>query len=116
MKAENGGYVLLEVMMALVVLVCGIMVTVDSYRASLQTGRRSAAEYRAALLLEGRLLERERSRHVDLTSENDEALGAVTWEEDIHETDSPDWREHRLVLNWGEAKNNHALELSTFLP
>jgi len=112
----ESGYVLLEVMMALVVLVCGIMVTVDSYRASLQTGRQSAAKYRAALLLEGRLLELERTRHVDLTPENDPVLGPVFWEEEVRATDSTDWKEHRLVLNWGEAKENHVLELSTYLP
>ena len=33
------GYVLLEVMMALVVLLCGIMATVESYRASLRAGQ-----------------------------------------------------------------------------
>ena len=101
--------------MALVVLLCGTIAVVDSFRTTFQAARQSQEEYRAGLLMESHMLAMEKTGRTDTAPETDPILGSVTCDEEILDTNIPMWKERRLTLHWGEGKNEHALQLSTYL-
>ena len=113
--SKNAGYVLLEVMMALVILLCGILGVTDSYRYTLRAERESNERYRAALLLEGRVLELEQAASFNPAAEVDPQLGSLSWNDRVLETTTPGEQEHQVSLKWGEGKHSHAIELETWI-
>jgi len=113
MKRPDEGYVLLEVMVALVVLLCGTLVVADSFRSTLRMDRQCQEMYQAALLLEARILEIEKTGQADISPVDEPGLGAVTWNQDVHETDVPGYRQWRLQMIWGQERKANQLELTT---
>jgi hypothetical protein len=101
-------------MMAIVVLVCGIVAVTESYRSILRTRRQSVEMSRAARLLEGQMLEMEKTNRPEAQSGTDSELGTLAWKDLTAPTSSASWTEHHLTLDWGE-KGGHALELSAWL-
>src|SRR5690349_20807200 len=113
MTPKSPGFVLLEAMIAMVILFCGVVAVTESFRMSLRASEEGREMYRAALLLEGRILEMEKIGHRTAEPESDPVLGPMIWKEDLLDNESPDWREHRLSLAWQEGKKSHELNLST---
>ena len=99
--------------MAMTVLVTGAILATESFRSSLRMRREGLQEYQAALLLEGRMLEMEKTGRADTASSLDPILGPVSWNEETRAATAPDWTEHRLTINWMDGKRAHALDLST---
>ena len=67
--SKETGMILVEVMLALIVLTGGSMVIFQSFRNSMQVMRRSRALYEAALAIEGRVNELEKTGHWDEAKE-----------------------------------------------
>lgn len=112
---RDEGYVLLEVMMAIVILVCGTLAVTESFRSTLRTNRESRGEYLAALRLEGKLLETEKIGRANLDPETDPDLGPLSWTEATQPAATGDWTVHQLTMSWGQGQGSNQLELPTYL-
>jgi Tfp pilus assembly protein PilV len=112
MKARNQGFMLVEVVLAVVVLSVGIVAVSRASGASLRGLTLYRDRYRAQLLLESRvwLL----GVGAEVVPESDAALSSVTWTVD-DDADTSDtlcrWR--KVTIGWGEKKRGGELSLSS---
>ncbi len=111
---EERGFILLEVMLSLVILIGGTLVIFQSYRSSLHAVRQTEEQYKASLLLEAHMEELEKTGRFDSSSVLDSLLGKITWQQDVREGDPPPWKEHQLTLAWGQGKHANSLTLATY--
>ena len=105
----------MEVLLAGVVLVVGMLAVIRSYRSSLQMARENSTFFQAALLTEGQMGELERVGDVRNTRTTDPVLGETTTSDEIREGDEVNWTEHRMTVAWGKGNDANNLQLTTFL-
>jgi uncharacterized membrane protein len=112
-RNDRKGFILFEVMMAFVVLVCAIVVVFQFYRASVHAARYSRQFSRAAALLEERITSREKVGEMDLGASQDTVLGPIVWEQERIPGEDQAWHFERMTLSWGEGTNGQHLEISS---
>jgi len=115
-KSPERGFILLDVLLALVVLAGAILVTFQALRSSLRALEANHQFFRAALLLEDHVGMMERGENSEEKSMDDPILGPVTWEEAPIPTGDQTWHRERARLAWGQGSHAQSLELSTPIP
>lgn len=114
MKSADG-YVMVDAILALVVLLCGIVAAVQSFRATLRANDRRNMEYAAATRLEARVLEIEKSAEDSRPPDMDDRLGPLVWNQTVQDLNgSPAWR-CVVALHWNEKGKTDGLQLDTIL-
>jgi Tfp pilus assembly protein PilV len=116
MKApEPGGFVLLEVMLAIVILAAGVITALESYRASLRVFREGRLRYEATLLMESQVAELERTGRLNPALSAGTTLDHASWEDTVGDSDPAYGVQHRIALRWGTGRRAGMLEQSIYV-
>lgn len=101
MSKGDRGFLLIEALLATVVLSVGVMALVSAIRTVLRSTALAGSRYRAASLLEGRVLQIQSGRPPGDNVENgrDELLGPISYAA-FPAPDSPSAADHRRLPGW----------------
>ncbi len=120
-QARNGtaaaGFTLLEVMIALVIVATALMALLSLGNRSIDVHDRLQKTTRATMLAQYKMAEFETSGLPD--GKNTESFAApfdnYRWRFTVAETPLPSIIEVKVIVAWGDEKNNEAVDLTSFL-
>ena len=115
---DEGGFLLLEVLLALVVLSAGIVLIFRSFSSCLQAASVSKTRFQAVLLAEGGLWELEllgEPPSRDLPDQVSERPVRWDWRKLRPEDANASWREWKLELEWPEGTRRESLALEAYV-
>jgi hypothetical protein len=116
MKPPNrGGFVLLEVMLALVVLTGGVAVLFQSFRASLRTFDESHELFSAGLLMESQIAVLKKTGQVDTGLTQGSSENTASWDDEVMSSDPWYGQEHLVTLRLGEGPRSETLEQTVYV-
>ncbi len=110
----NAGFILMEIMLSLVILITGLVAVLRSYRTSLRVDEESATRLEATLLMESQLVEMDYTGQLNADLGAGSGLGRLSWNDATLGSDPHLGQEHRVSLTWGEGRHGHTIEQSIY--
>jgi len=110
---NTSGFLLLEVLFAMVILGGAILVVFKSYQTSLSMVRTAQQSYQASLLIEERVGTWEKTKNEKSEISENALLGPISWQQESLPNSDSTWHLEQFYLTWGTQIPPQHLELAT---